>query len=370
MYLWIIIPIAFFVVFMTVYLTFFVRRIFSLFLKKRIISLIASLAIVIGGTAGGFVLFGTSSIIVILHLFFSALLFQLISFILKKAVKNENFQKKRDFIYKLGMVPIVFTACLMIFAYINMITVIETNYHYDSPKMNNGKKLHLAMIADLHMGTTMDVEDLQKHADEISAKNPDVFVLVGDIVDESTTKYQMEQTFKILSNVKSRDGVYYVYGNHDRGIYNANCEFTETELMVTILNNGIKILKNDVAEFDDYVLIGREDKSFETSGYERPAMTELIKDVDKNKYIINLDHQPLELKQNAELGVDLQLSGHTHGGQIWPAGIVAQATGIFELTYGEKNIDSFNAITTSGIASWGYPFRTEQHSEFVIIDID
>ncbi len=359
------------IVFLTaVYLFFFVKRIVSLFTDKKGISRIWAIAILlsVGGTC--IYLFRYTAVILMLHLVFAGLICQIISFILRKTVKNVNFQKKRNIIYKAGIVPICITLLIGVFGYCNMVNVVKTEYNYKTDKWDRGKNLKVAMISDLHMGTTMDTETLQKHMDKISEEKPDVFLLVGDIVDESTTRKQMIDTFDILSNVKSRDGVFYVYGNHDRNIYGNHKNFTDKELTRAIVDSGIKILRDNIAEFDDYVIVGREDRSAENEIYSRKDIKTLLEYVDKSKYIINLDHQPRELKKCSEAGVDLQLSGHTHGGQIWPAGIIAEKTGIFELTYGEKILDTYTAITSSGIASWGYPIRTEQHSEYVIVNID
>ncbi|HCL03309.1 MAG TPA: hypothetical protein DHW61_13045, partial [Lachnoclostridium phytofermentans] len=83
-----------------------------------------------------------------------------------------------------------------------------------------------------------------------------------------------------------------------------------------------------------------------------------------------LDHQPSELETAASLGVDLQLSGHTHNGQIWPIGLITKIFHINELNYGNKKIDNYNAIVTSGIGCWGFPLRLGSKSEIVIIQVN
>ena len=82
-----------------------------------------------------------------------------------------------------------------------------------------------------------------------------------------------------------------------------------------------------------------------------------------------LDHQPLGLNDNAATSVDLQISGHTHAGQIWPTGTLMQLMGISELNYGYKKIEDMDMIVTSGIGGWGYPIRTGKHCEYVIVDV-
>ncbi|MBP2032075.1 putative MPP superfamily phosphohydrolase [Clostridium algifaecis] len=91
--------------------------------------------------------------------------------------------------------------------------------------------------------------------------------------------------------------------------------------------------------------------------------------MDLHKFILLLDHQPFELQKNDELGYDLQLSGHTHAGQIWPVGLLSDILRTNELNYGYKKLSNMQAIVSSGMAGWGYPIRTEANSEYVIIDI-
>jgi len=119
---------------------------------------------------------------------------------------------------------------------------------------------------------------------------------------------------------------------------------------------------------DDFVIIGRGDAAFSKDA-NRESGQDLIRTIDKNKFILLLDHQPIELKKNSQLGFDLQLSGHTHAGQIWPTGLLGQMFGLVELNYGYEKIGDFQIIVSSGMSGWGYPVRTEAHSEYDVIDI-
>ncbi len=356
---------------MAIYFLFFINRILTVFIKnKRITYTVAALMVIfIGG--GCLYLFRFASIIILLHLFFAALIVQFIYFVLRKTLIKQSAKSGRwEAIYKLGVMPVAITLAIAFIAHLVMVNVVQTNYSFNTDKFSQGNHLRVAMISDLHMGTTMDAEDLQDHMEELEKTNPDAFFLCGDIVDENTTKKEMEDAFKVISNVKTRDGIYYVYGNHDRNTYGNHTEFSDEELEKTIESNGIKILKDEVVEFDDYVVIGRDDNAATNETYSRKTIDELTNGIDKTKYIINLDHQPLNTEECARAGVDLQLSGHTHGGQIWPAGLISDWFDIFEVTYGEKQIDDYHIVVSSGIASWGYALRTQARSEYVIVDIN
>ena len=96
----------------------------------------------------------------------------------------------------------------------------------------------------------------------------------------------------------------------------------------------------------------------------------MLSGVSPDDYIINIDHQPREYKEASNLNCDLVLSGHTHGGQVWPADIIQKVFNINDGVYGcKKTGDSPRAVITSGLAGWSYPIKTSAPSEYVIINI-
>ena len=98
-------------------------------------------------------------------------------------------------------------------------------------------------------------------------------------------------------------------------------------------------------------------------------MDELTTSLDKSKYMIVLDHQPADYQNQAQSGVDLVLSGHTHGGQLFPFNKIGKLIGANDFIYGTTKINKTNFIVTSGISDWAIKFKTGTKSEFVIIDI-
>ena len=117
------------------------------------------------------------------------------------------------------------------------------------------------------------------------------------------------------------------------------------------------------------MLFRSEDAAYEGENVRTP-IAELVKDVDPTDFILALDHQPRQYKENAAAGVDLLLSGHTHGGQIFPADILFDLFDINEAVYGLTHIDeTAQAFVTSGFAGWGFPFKTCAPAEYVLIDI-
>ncbi|MGN0252392.1 MAG: metallophosphoesterase [Oliverpabstia sp.] len=225
----------------------------------------------------------------------------------------------------------------------------------------------IVLITDTHYGTIQNTDVLKNKIDEINAQNPDIALLGGDIVEEGMSKEAMEEAFQVLGRIQAKYGVYYVYGNHDRQPYTRNKSYTDEELANAIQSNGITILEDSFVEINhDLILAGRGDAAWRnTSG--RATVEEILQGADREKYIIVADHQPIEAEENDMQGVDMELSGHTHAGQIWPVGLLSEMIGI--LNYGEYQTGNCNVIVSSGFTGWGYPVRTEEHCEYVVVNI-
>ena len=126
------------------------------------------------------------------------------------------------------------------------------------------------------------------------------------------------------------------------------------------------VLKDETVQITDKIyLIGRRDRSMQ----DRLSMQELTEDLDKDRYMIVLDHQPHDFAAQTESGVDLVLCGHTHGGQMWPVGLLGECSGANEKTYGLEVRDNTTFIVNSGISDWAIPFKTACIAEFGVIDI-
>lgn len=357
------------------YLYYFIKRIFKTFkapadkLPVRVIIIVLS---VICGVCS--VNIFSLPAMIIYHIVALSMAVMLINFIIKKLSKEKyetmNVWKK---IYGSGIIAFGITAVIFIYGHYNMMHVVQTDYTIYTDKEIRREGYRAALIADVHFSVSVDLNTLKEKCDEISSNNVDMVFLCGDIVDENTSKENMEQVFKAFSEIKSTYGVYYVYGNHDRQLYRNNRKYTEEELKSVIESFGITILQDEKAEAgDEIVVVGREDASYhQTLGKaeERDSIEELIKDIDKDKFIIVLDHQPKEYEENSMAGTDLILSGHTHAGQMWPVNIAFKFLKFDDAVYGYTKIDATQAFITSGFAGWGYSVKTSSPAEYVIIDI-
>lgn len=309
-----------------------------------------------------------TSAMFVLHILVLSLLLDVAALVVRGICRDRKAGTGRAIcrkLYECGLVPVVITAVLFSYGYINMKHIIRTEYTIESEKRVGNYRI--VLITDTHYATIQDTNILKNKAAEISEENPDLVVLGGDIVEEGTSKERMQEVFKVLGGLESRYGVYYVYGNHDRQPYTNTPGYTDEELEQAILDSGITILEDSCLEIaPDLVLAGRKDAAWgRISG--RASVEEILDGVDREKYIVMVDHQPIETEENGEQGVDLMLSGHTHAGQIWPVGVISEWMGT--LNYGAYRKGDCQVIVSSGFTGWGYPVRTQEHCEYVVVDI-
>lgn len=233
--------------------------------------------------------------------------------------------------------------------------------------------LKIVEIADSHTGTTFHADGFAKHMEAVEKENPDIIIVAGDFVDDDTSREDMIKTCQILGNIKTKYGIYFAFGNHDNGYYGPEYRgFSGTELISELEKNKVNVLRDEVVLIDDlFYIIGRRDFSVvkEKKGT-RKSMQELVKTIDKSKYMIVIDHQPTDYDNQAKSGVDLVLSGHTHGGQLFPFNQVGKWIGANDLIYGHERRKNTDFIVTSGLSDWAIKFKTGTKSEFVTININ
>ena len=176
----------------------------------------------------------------------------------------------------------------------------------------------------------------------------------------------IRQACRALGELELPYGVRFVYGNHDAGYYNSR-DFSAADLEDTLQRNGVHVLRDTAELVDDrFYLVGREDRS--RAG--RKTMAELLDGLDRDKYLIVLDHQPNDYAAEAAAGADLVLSGHSHGGQLIPITYVGEWFGMLDRTYGWERREGTDFIVTSGISCWEILFKTGTRSEYVLITVE
>lgn len=306
-------------------------------------------------------LFGfINSIVILFHLYIFELI---VSFILSLIKKKKKYKKLDINFYKIIIASSITIIYLGIGAYLDF-HIFETKYEIETTK-DIGKRLRIIQISDSHIGTTFGYKGFSNLIDKISKIDCDLVVITGDYVDDDTSLIDMQESTKRLSKLKPKYGIYFVNGNHDKGYYNSR-EFSINDLYREFEKVNVTVLEDEVKEINDKIyLIGRKDKSVTT----RMSINDLTKDLDKSKYIIDLNHQPNDFENEKNAGVDLVLSGHTHGGQLIPLGLIGTISKANDSEYGLTRQGNTNYIVTSGVSNWALYFKTGTKSEYVIIDI-
>lgn len=238
--------------------------------------------------------------------------------------------------------------------------------HYDLsiPKQAGSlKQLHVVMVSDIHLGTIVHNDHLTKMVNTVNQLKPDLVLFAGDVFDEnieSSNKQQVSDNFRKLS---APYGVFAVLGNHE--YIGGNAE----EAIKYLGDAGVKVLRDSSQEIaGSFYLMGRDDRSSErVNRVKRKSLTTLMEGVDRSLPIILMDHQPSQLEEPAEQGVDLQLSGHTHAGQMFPIQFITHR--IFEDDWGYLRKGNFQLIVSSGYGTWGPPIRVGNTPEIVDITI-
>lgn len=307
-----------------------------------------------------------NAIICILHL----IVFWAVSdgiFALVKKSRKKEFKR-----YYAGITAIVFTIVYLAAGWYGAHHVCEKNYTIETDKAVGN--FRVALLSDSHTGTTFHGDGFSEHMKEIGKQNPDVVLVAGDFVDDDTTKEDMIRCCQALGEMKTTYGVYYVFGNHDKGYYPSDYRgYTGDDLIAELEKNGVTVLQDQNVLIDNRVyIIGRQDRSEDVEkGKGRADMATLTQDLDDSKFSIVMDHQPADYEAQAASGVDLVVSGHTHGGQLFPLMNIENLTGLGgdDKVYGYEKRDNTNFIVTSGISDWAIKFKTGCRSEYVLIDI-
>ncbi len=222
--------------------------------------------------------------------------------------------------------------------------------------------LDIALVTDIHLGTIISNSRLQKMVDMINVLRPDIVLLGGDIVDEDLAPVIENNLGELLGAIRSRYGTYAVTGNHE---YIGGVEKAHRYLS----QHGVTVLRDRTLLVDgSFYLVGREDASItQFTGARRMSLDEIMKGVDTSRPVIVMDHQPFRLSQAVKNGVDLQVSGHTHHGQVWPASLITRL--IYEISYGYREIDGTHFYVSCGYGTWGPPVRVGTVPEVVHIQL-
>ncbi|OGU55676.1 MAG: hypothetical protein A2V66_01945 [Ignavibacteria bacterium RBG_13_36_8] len=220
------------------------------------------------------------------------------------------------------------------------------------------KELRIAVVSDIHLGTIVGKAYARKVVSKINSLNPDLILMPGDIIDEDIAPVLNNNICEELQKLKSKYGTYAVTGNHEYiGGVRAAVDY--------LTKNNINIISDTAITIDNkFVLVGREDRAIgQFTGGKRKPLKEIVKDIDFSLPVILMDHQPFVLNEAEENGINLQLSGHTHHGQMWPLNYITQK--IYEVSWGYLQKGNTHYYVSCGVGGWGPPIRTVSRPEII-----
>lgn len=243
------------------------------------------------------------------------------------------------------------------------------NLHYRDKKrvevsLDSGGRLshpvRMVCMSDLHLGYLNRRAELARWVHLVNKERPDVVLIAGDLIDRSLRPLLAEDMAAELRRIEAP--VYACMGNHDG--YAGH--FLGTEAVKHFFAEaGIRLLNDSVAEVEGLTVVGRADRS----SVRRLPLKELAGQVpdSPNRYLVVLDHQPYNLEEAEETGVDFQFSGHTHRGQFWPLSWLTDA--IYECSWGSLRKGTTSYYVSSGLGIWGPACRIGTQSEYVVVTI-
>jgi hypothetical protein len=219
--------------------------------------------------------------------------------------------------------------------------------------------LKIVMASDFHLGTTNRNAWLEKVVNKINALNPDIVVLPGDVVDMYIPRGGVEKMMATLQKISAPLGVFSVTGNHEYyGGLEKNLQY--------LAKAGVRVLQDEALKINgDFYLIGRKDRTALSFKENRKTLKEILSAVDARLPLILLDHQPYRLAEAEEAGIDLQLSGHTHAGQIFPLNLINKL--VWEKHWGYLRKEKSQYYVSCGVGTWGPPARTGSRPEIIQI---
>lgn len=215
----------------------------------------------------------------------------------------------------------------------------------------------IALVADMHLGPVLGRGFAQRVVDTVNATQPDLIAVVGDMVDGEVD--ELAPIAAPVAGLRSRHGTYFVTGNHEY--------FSGAEQWVEHVQElGMRVLANARTELPGFDLAGVNDVTGERYGG-GPDFARALGDRDRSRTAVLLAHQPVVIDESVRYGVDLQLSGHTHGGQLWPGRyLVALAN---PTVHGLERYGDTQLYVTRGAGAFGPPVRVATPSDITVVTL-
>lgn len=317
---------------------------------------------------------------IMLYSLLYVVLFDLLRLIAKHTKLKNTLLFSRGSVISIGSVVVACAVATCLYGIFNARNIKVNEYSVTVNKScGSDKHLKAVLVADLHMGYAIGVDHITNMVEKINEQDADIVIIAGDIFDNSYDGMDDPEGIKAqLKSIKSKYGVYAVYGNHDIDekilmgfTFDWGGKQLNSEKMTNFIKEcDIKLINDEsVLINDEFYLVGRRDTDKPgTEDGTRAEISELTKDLDKAKPIFVLSHEPDELQKTADAGADIDFSGHTHDGQLFPGNLTI---GLFwENPCGMIKKDNMYSIVTSGVGVYGTFMRVGTDAEICSVDID
>lgn len=317
---------------------------------------------------------------IMLYSLLYVVLFDLLRLIAKHTKLKNTLLFSRGSVISIGSVVVACAVATCLYGIFNARNIKVNEYSVTVNKScGSDKHLKAVLVADLHMGYAIGVDHITNMVEKINQQDADIVIISGDIFDNSYDGMDDPEGIKAqLRSIKSKYGVYAVYGNHDIDekilmgfTFDWGGKQLHNEKMTNFMKEcNIKLINDEsVLINDEFYLVGRRDTDKPgTEDGTRAEISELTKDLDKTKPIFVLSHEPDELQKTADAGADIDFSGHTHDGQLFPGNLTI---GLFwENPCGMIKKDNMYSIVTSGVGVYGTFMRVGTDAEICSVDID
>ncbi|MFF1694276.1 metallophosphoesterase [Streptomyces sp. NPDC058257] len=215
----------------------------------------------------------------------------------------------------------------------------------------------IAVVSDIHLGPILGRGFTQRVVDTINGTQPDLIAVVGDLVDGSVE--DLGPAAAPLAQLRARHGTYFVTGNHE--YFSGAAQWVDH-----VRELGLRPLENARTELPGFDLAGVDDVAGESEGH-GPDFAKALGDRDRSRASVLLAHQPVVIHDAVKHGVDLQLSGHTHGGQLWPGNLIADLAN--PTLAGLERYGDTQLYVTRGAGAWGPPVRVGAPSDVTVVEL-
>ena len=294
-----------------------------------------------------------------LYLFLGVLLFDLF-LLINKLVRFISPERRRSFSFRLTTltVLILLSMAVVVAGIINLNTIRVSKYTIDIPRRYSKiDHLRIAFAADIHIQQNTRIQFIDQFVKKINALEPDMMLYVGDIVEGDNENETTKAIESAMRKIVTKYGTFGVTGNHEFYGGNGQSAFFR-ELGITMLSDTV------IRVDSSFYLAGRNDEHLG----QRKTVIQLFEGISHDMPVILLDHRPTQLQEVSQTLADVQVSGHTHNGQMFPINMITHE--VYELSWGYKKIRSTHFFVTSGLRLWGPPVKTAGKSEIMLIDMN